>query len=175
MPTKQEQKAPPAERVQNSYKRLSLVAKDLNVVSDDLTKAVSILEEALQRLNLGVSAWVRLSGWESEIGNDWWSRDIGYTKLRDKWGIALRKASGNYNFPDDDSAEEWTFNDAPRWMRAEAVAKIPDLLDALLKQAQDTTKKIKDRTEQAYQLAVAMSKVSEEAQPSGQKGEKSDE
>jgi hypothetical protein len=32
-------------------------------------------------------------------------------------------------------------------MRIEAVKKIPDLLEALIKQAEETTKKIKDKTE----------------------------
>jgi hypothetical protein len=175
MPSKQEPKVPPAERVQDSYKRLTAAATNLNVASDELGKAIAVLEVALQRLNLGVSAWVRLSGWESENHFDWWSREVGYTKLRDKWGIALRKMSGNLNFPDDDSVEQWMFNEAPRWMRAEAVGKIPDLLEALLRQAQDTTKVIKDKTAQAFELAVAMSKVAEGAQPAEQKGGKAGE
>jgi hypothetical protein len=175
MSTKQEPKVPPAERVQDSYKRLASAAKNLNVASDGLGKAISVLEAAIQKLNLGVSAWVRLSGWESENGFDWWSREIGYTKLRDRWGIALRKMSGNLNFPDDDLVEQWMFNEAPRWMRAEAVGKIPDLLEALLRQAQDTTKVIKDKTAQAYELAVAMSKVAEEDQPAEQNGGKASE
>jgi len=54
-------------------------------------------------------------------------------------------------------------------MRVEAVGRIPDLLEALLKQAEDTTKKIKDKTEEVFELAVAMSKVVEEAQPAEQK------
>ena len=54
-------------------------------------------------------------------------------------------------------------------MRIEAVGKIPDLLEALLKQAEDTTKKIKVKTEEVFALTVAMSKVVEDAQPAGQK------
>jgi hypothetical protein len=54
-------------------------------------------------------------------------------------------------------------------MRIEAVGKIPDLLDGLVKQAEETTKKIKTKTEEALALAAAMSKVIEEVQPAGQK------
>lgn len=164
MATKQGPQAPLTERVQASYKQLSLAANSLNAASDDLAKAISVLDAALQKLNLGVSAWVQLSGNEDPDISTWWSRGVGYTKIHDKWGIALRTAKGNYNFPDDDSEELWLFNDAPRWMRIEAVGKIPDLLEALLKQAEDTTKKIKNKTTQAYELAAAMTKVAQEVQ-----------
>jgi hypothetical protein len=161
-------KVPPAERVQAAYKQLSLTATTLNSASDDLGAAMSVLDAALQRLNLGITAWVALSGNEDHDG-EWWSREIGYTKVGDKWGIALKTASGNYGCPDQDSVEKWLFNDAPRWMRIEATGKIPDLLEALIRQAEDTTKKIQDRTADVLELAAAMSKVLEEAQPAEQK------
>jgi hypothetical protein len=169
MAAKQTPQVPPAERVQTSYKQLSLAATSLNTASDELAEAMSVLDFALQKLNLGVSAWVQLSGNADEDG-EWWSRNIGYTKIGDKWGIALKTASGDFKYGEErDSEEKWLFNDAPRWMRVDAVGKIPDLLEALLKQAEDTTKKIKARTEQVYELAVAMSKVVDEAQPAEQK------
>src|SRR5260370_15609914 len=142
MAAKQTPQVPPADRVQTSYKQLSLVATSLNAASDELVEAVSVFDAALKKLNLGISAWVVLSGNDDE-DHDWWSRDIGYTRVGDTWGIALKTASGNYGCPDRDSEEKWLFRDAPRWMRIEAVGKIPDLLEALLKQAEDTTKKIK--------------------------------
>jgi hypothetical protein len=45
-------------------------------------------------------------------------------------------------------------------MRTEGVGKLPDLLDALLKQAEDTTKKLKAKILQANELAEA--KVADE-------------
>jgi hypothetical protein len=157
---------PSADRVQASYKQLSLVATDLNAASDDLVQAVSVFDAALQRLNLGISAWVVLSGSDEEDG-EWWNRNIGYAKIGDSWGVALKTASGNYTCPERDSEEKWLFKDAPRWMRIEGVGKIPDLLEALLKQAEDTTKKLKNKTEETLALAAAMSKVLDEAQPTG--------
>jgi len=161
-------KVPPAERVQAAYKQLSLTATTLNSASDDLGAATSVLDAALQRLNLGITAWVTLSG-NNEPDGEWWSREIGYTRVADKWGIALKTASGNYGCSDHDSVEKWLFNDAPRWMRIEAVGKIPDLLEALIRQAEDTTKKIQDKTADVLELAAAMSKAVEEAQPAEQK------
>jgi hypothetical protein len=169
MAAKQTPQVPPAaDRVQTSYKQLSLVATSLNAASDELVEAVSVFDAALKKLNLGISAWVLVSGNNDDDG-EWWSRNIGYMRVGDTWGIALKTADGNYNCPDRDSEEKWLFKDAPRWMRIEAVGKIPDLLEALLKQAEDTTKKIKDKTEEVFALAVAMSKVVEDAQAAGQK------
>jgi hypothetical protein len=168
MTAKKEPQVPPADRVQTSYKQLTVASTSLNTASDGLGEAMSVFDAALQKLNLGISAWVAVSGNDDEDGG-WWSRESGYTKIGDKWGIALKTASGNYGCPDRDSVEKWLFDDAPRWMRIEAVARIPDLLEALLRQAEDTTKKIKDKTEEVFALAVAMSKVLDEDQPAGQK------
>lgn len=168
MAAKQAPQVPSAGRVQTTYKQLSLAASTLNTASDDLVEAVSVFDAALKKLNLGISAWVLLSGNDEEDGQ-WWSRNIGYTKVGDKWGIALKTASGHYSWPERDSVEKWLFKDAPRWMRIEAVGKIPDLLEALLKEAEDTTKKIKAKTEEVFELAVAMSKVVEDAQAVEQK------
>lgn len=161
MPAKEGPKALPSERVQSSYKQLSIAASNLNAASDELGKAISTLDSALQKFNLGVSAWIHLSGGKNDETFDWWSRDLGYTKVGSKWGIALKDSSGNAVPPEEELVEVWLFNQAPRWMRAEAVGKIPDLLEALVKQTEDTTKKIKEKTTQVQEFAEAMSKVAE--------------
>jgi len=169
MPAKATAKLSPAEhaeRAKNSYKQLSEAATRLNSASDDLGEAVSVFDAALQRLNLGVSAWVQTSGGGDEE-LEWWGRYIGYSKIGKEWGICLKEASGNYSYPDRDTEEKWRFNDAPRWMRVESVGKIVDLFEALIKQAEDTTSKLKARAEEALTLAGAMSEVLNE--PAGQK------
>jgi hypothetical protein len=82
----------PVERVQNSYRQLSLAAADLNTVTDELGKAISIWDAALKKLNLGVCAWVELSS--GGEGFSWWDKSIGYTKIKDRWGISLREREG---------------------------------------------------------------------------------
>ncbi len=150
-----------SERVQNSYKQLSAAATELNSASDGLKEAMSVLDAALKRLNLGVAAWVQISGGDDEDG-DWWARNIGYAKIGKEWTIALSTGEGNYQEPDRDQGEEWAFNDAPRWMRLEAIAKVPELLEALIKRATETTEKLKKRTEQVLELGVAMSTALDE-------------
>jgi hypothetical protein len=150
----------PTEKVQTFYKQLSHAATDLNTASDELAKPIKVWEVALKKLNLGVPAWVDISKGGDEP--DWWDRGVGYTRLKDGWGIALRTRSGNYNYPDEGSEELWAFNDAPRWLRIEGVGKLPDLLGALLKQAEDTTKKLKAKVAQANELAEAITAVASE-------------
>lgn len=160
-------KAPPssesAETIQKKYRQLSQAAIELNTASDQLAKPIQAWEAGLGRLNLGVPAWVDIcSGNGDEF---WWDRSVGYTKLKDRWGIALRTRSGDHLEPLENSEEVWAFNDAPRWMRIEGVSKLPDLLDALLRQAEDTIRKLKAKLVQASDLADAISKVADEMAP----------
>ena len=149
---------PSAEIIQTSFKQLSKAAVDLNTASDELGRPISVCEAALKKLNLGISAWAEFSA-SRDDGTYWWVRSIGYTQLKDRWGIALRTRGGHQAHSEEDTEESWPFNEAPRWMRIEAVAKLPDLLEALLKQAEDTTQKIRKKTAQANELAEAIGKV----------------
>src|ERR1700733_8901048 len=130
------------ERVAGSIQKLSLVATDLNSASDELGRAISNIDTVLQALNIGLPTWTRIQGGNGQPENDYyWHRDLGYAKIGSKWGIALRDVSGCDNSPEDESSESWLFNDAPRWLRIEGIAKIPDLLEELIKTTEETTKK----------------------------------
>jgi len=146
-----------SERVFSSFQKLSSAAKNLNKVSDELGQAITAIDYILQRLNLGVPTWIQIHGGTDErTGEDFWSRDVGYAKIGNRWGIALRTREGNYNFPEDEQCESWLFNDAPRWIRVEGVEKIPDLLEALIKNTEETTEKIKGKIDHAKQFAGAL-------------------
>ncbi len=148
------------ERVQAAFRQLSIIATGLNSASDELGKTIAELDAALKQLNLGIAAWVQITGNSDEIGN-YWNRTIGYSRIGNQWGIALRKASGNFNNEDRDEIEEWLFNDAPRWMRIEGIGKIPDLLEKLIGQANNTTDQIKKKTAEAKELAAAIKAAAE--------------
>jgi hypothetical protein len=151
------------ERVQAAFRQLSATAISLNAASDELGKTITELDAALKYLNLGIPAWVQICGNEDENG-DFWSRNIGYARIGNQWGIALGTIRGNNNFDHADE-EEWLFNDAPRWMRIEGIAKIPELLEKLTKQASDTTERIKKKTAEAKELAVAIKAAAAEPKP----------
>jgi hypothetical protein len=146
------------ERVQSSFGQLSAASANLNAISDELGKSVSEIDSALKRLNLGVSVWVAIRG------NDWQdlsyeSEQIGYAKIDGKWGLGLRTVSGNHKRPDDESVHEWSFNDAPRFLRVGAIEKLPELLEQLTKEAEATARKISESVEQAKSVAAAISRA----------------
>ena len=145
------------ERVISSFEKLSSAAKNLNNVSDELGRAITAIDYILQRLNLGVPTWVKIHGGEDQYtGMEYWSRDVGYAKIGNRWGIALCTRKGDHNNPDEEEFDSWLFNDAPRWLRVEGVEKIPDLLEALIKNTEETTAKIKGKIDHAKQLAGAL-------------------
>ncbi len=150
------------ERVTNSIQQLSVVATDLNLASDELGQAISAIDTVLQGLNLGVPTWVQIHGYTGP-DEDFWQRDVGYAKVGNRWGIALRTMEGNHNWPEDSTCESWLFNDSPRWLRVEGVGKIPDLLEALIKNTEETTKKIKSKTAEAKLLAGTIAQAAKKA------------
>jgi len=160
----QEKNIPAKERVASSFKRLAAVSTDLNSAADELSKTISNLDDALRALNLGVSAWHQVAGNEDAQDGSYWSRDIGYARVRNKWGIAIRKTWGNQSF-DDHNEEEWLFADAPRWMCIASIGKLPDLFEDLIKRTQETTDKIKAKTNQAKEFAAAISAAASDMQP----------
>jgi hypothetical protein len=147
------------ERVQTSYKQLFQAATNLNIASEELSSGIAVLESALGKLNLGVSAWATITaGGEPP---QWWSRDIGFTQIGDQWVVALRSSSGDQRDADGeyDSTTVWRFNLAPRWMQNEAVTKIPELFDKLTAQAVEMRNKLKSRAERTLQLAAIVEDV----------------
>ena len=139
------------QRVQASYERLTSVASDLNDASDELGKAIHALDESLKKLNLGIAAWHRFAGDMHESGA-YWGKYVGYAKIGARWGIGLRRTSGNDN-PEDHDQEDWLFNDAPRQLRIEAVEHIPAMIDALTEAAENAVEGIMAKAAEAQQLA----------------------
>jgi hypothetical protein len=151
-------KIPPTERITSSFKQLAVASTDLNTAASQLGETISILDTALKTLNLGVSAWHQMAGNEDDETGSFWSRDIGYAKVGNQWGIAIRKTWGNENY-DHYGEEVWLFNDAPRWMCIESIGKLPELFDDLIKRTEETTKKIKAKTVEAKELAAAITEA----------------
>jgi hypothetical protein len=140
------------EKLQTDFKTLTSTSTSLNTASDELAKAVSVLDEALKKLNIGLTVWVTFRSWSSER-DEYDEEQIGYCKLAGKWGIALRRIWGDTNI--DQHAEDgpWLFNDGPREMRLAGVDKIPELIGELSKEASDATKKIQEKTQEVRELA----------------------
>jgi hypothetical protein len=155
------------EKIQTHFKALSSVAPTLNAASDELTQAVAVLDENLKKLNVGLNAWVtfRSRAAHPSLSDEEYDVDqIGYGKVDGKWGIALRHIWGNYALEEFGGEGPWLFNDAPRELRLLGVDKIPELIEALGKEASETTKKVRETTKQVHDLAAAVAEVTNEPQ-----------
>ena len=94
------------ERVSAAFEKLAASAAELNTVSDEVAKPISAIEATLQKLNLGVSAWVDFAGEGIDPRTGaFWDCSLGYAKVSGQWGIAIRTRSGNELY--NDVAEEF--------------------------------------------------------------------
>ena len=59
--------------------------------------------------------------------------------------------------------QKWPFNDAPRHLRLQAVDKIPELLESLLKTAADMSDKMTQKADEIIAITDAISSVVESA------------
>lgn len=145
-------------KIQEQYLALAKLAPSLNSASDELAKAVAPFEETFKRLNLGLTQWVGYAFADVEAPR-YDVYQIGYAKVQGKWGIALRRIWGNEQLDHHEEEGPWLFNDAPREMRLQSVDQIPELFEALVKAASDTTKKIREKTESIREMAAAIGKL----------------
>jgi hypothetical protein len=158
MPT---EKISPKDRIALSFKNLAAVSTDLNAAARELGVSIVSLENALESLHLGVSAWHEIAG--NDDGQTYWTRDLGYTRIEEKWRIALRTTSGCR--PAEDHYERvWPFNEAPRWMCVESAGQLPDLFDELIKRTVETAEKIRAKTIETEELAAAVRTIRAEAE-----------
>lgn len=146
------------ERVSAVFEELAATAAKLNAVSDEIAQPISVIDAALQRLNLGVSAWVEVVGEVDHDTGEFWDHSIGYDKVSRRWGIAIRTRSGSLTHQRVDE-EAWRFNDAPRSNRLDALDKLPDLLAELVKVASDTANALKNKLATTKQVATTIRQV----------------
>ena len=144
------------ERVSAAFDKLAESAAELNAVSDELGKPIPAIDAALQKLNLGVSAWVEFDKRSDPEYERFWDRSIGYARVSGTWGIAIRSRNG---FFDDFETDEWRFNDAPRSYRLEALDKLPELLEQLARVANETASELKRRLASTKQVAATISQM----------------
>ncbi len=147
----------PIEKIQQHFQALSGIAISLNAVSDELTQAVRLLDEALKKLNIGLSVWVTFGTiFDDDYPQCYNQEQIGYCKVNGVWGIAIRHIWGDESIDSHHSEGPWLFNDASREMRIQAVDKLPELIEELSKEATQAQKKIQEKTKQVRDLADAI-------------------
>ncbi len=138
---------------------LAKTSQILNRLTDDLTKQVDQVESVINALNLGLSGYVYVE--ESSDENGMWTHFIRlwYEKTEGKWGLSIDEFDEYAQDPDQyRNRKSWVFRDAPRTLRLKAVEKIPALIKALIKGAQEMTEKTASTVTRAQEIASCFSK-----------------
>jgi prefoldin subunit 5 len=151
-------------KIQTNFQALTTVASSLNAASDELTQVIGVLDEALKKLNVGLTVWEIFEDLSDQReASQYDLNQIGYCKVSGKWGIALRHIWGHEAFDDHREDGPWLFNDAPRELRLRGIDKIPEVIEALAKEAFNTTRRIQEKTKDVRELARAITSVTTEA------------
>ena len=142
-----------------AFTALAVSAKKINAVSGELARPVASLDTSLKRLDVGVECWTEVNRRTDEYGYEYWIHDVGYTRHKGKWCLAIRTSEGDERFPPGETAEVWPFNEAPRYLQAKAVDKLPDLIEALVKATDAAAKRLEGKVAPAEALAAAASDI----------------
>lgn len=144
-------------KLQTHFQALSEISSSLNTASDVFARAITCVDQALNKLNVGLTVWVTFRARDVEETELEYDEDqVGYTKIRGKWGLALRRVWGN-SLAEEHAAEgPWFFNDAPRELRLAAVDKIPEVAEQLGKEAFKFTREIQKKTSLLQGLTAAL-------------------
>jgi hypothetical protein len=130
--------------------KLSSISHTNNAASDDLTAALSEIETTLNGFAPGVSAWVRLCTPEDENGT---VEDIGYGKHDGKWCLLWAR----YRLSDpDESWRQKPLLESPREVRRQSVKMLPELLNALVHEAEISAKKTVEASLKARDVLVEL-------------------
>ena len=143
------------EKMQAQFQTLSSTAASLNAASDELTKVVGILDEALKKLNIGLTVWVTYDTGDANP-EEYDDYQIGYVKVDGRWGIGLRHLWGDTNSAEGNVSGPWLFNDAPRELRLQSVDGLPKLVEKLNEEASNAVTRIRKKTGEVRPLAFAV-------------------
>ena len=114
-------------QLQTSFQNLAESANTLNKESDKFSNTIEAIDEALNRLSPGVSAWVTVSSIPDEQEQFFFYEErLGFAKTDARWGLSLSRVEVNANDGTEDVKDAWLFNHAPRSMRLRAIDHIPD-------------------------------------------------
>lgn len=158
MASKEEALSKKIDRVKKSIEQFPAAASSLNSATSQLGQSIGQLDATLKKFSIGIPTWVSFNG-SPDTEPGYYHEDLGYAKIAGRWGIAVRTVLGDVRSDEGDRVEQWLFPDAPRFLAVQAIEKIPELLEALLKNAGDLSKKIAEKAEEVDLLAEGINSV----------------
>jgi methyl-accepting chemotaxis protein len=153
----------PTINVQSSLARLTSLSQVLNDTSNQLSANIAEIEQALNQLNWGVSAWVHDDPVKMEessaTGPDGKPRtvhtleELGYASHEGKWGFVI--ASGTEeSWPDDVSIR--FLREAPLETKLLAMERISKLLDLVAEGLNKISQEATQKAAEAKEIASAL-------------------
>ena len=144
-----------------SFQKLALASQTLNTASGKFADSITTLDEAINKLNIGITAWVNVSSSSptDSAPNQYFEERVGYAKTNGRWGLSLCTVNV-LDVPDglvDDVQGLWLYNDAPRELRLRALKHVPELIDNLASEALRTASSAQEQAELAFELAKTVS------------------
>jgi hypothetical protein len=146
---------PLSKRTAAAVALLKPVAKEVTAAAESLAKPILALDAALQGMHLAHEAWVTYRSQSDEVEYTNW--DLGYTRIGNRWGIAIRTINGRESEPERSRTDKWHFNESPLYLRHAAIDKLPDLLEALAKTGTTVAGKLTRAAVRASEIAEAIS------------------
>src|SRR5437660_2623398 len=127
--------------IQASLAKLHSLSATLNQASDLLSAQLNAVEAALNKLNLGVPAWVNI---KKEDAGEGYSRhyDLGYSRRMRTWGLVISEYIEGMEDEDDPLI---FLRDAPREMRILAADNLAKLVEKLAENSAKTSERVTKR------------------------------
>jgi hypothetical protein len=144
--------------VESDLKALTTASKTLNNLTDQLTDQVAQIESVINALNLGLRVSVIVRSY-SDDNQPWMSNNVrlSYDKNDGRWGFEVEEFDDDERDPEHHANyRSWAFKDAPRSLRLEVVHKIPELIRAMVKEAEATAAKVTLKLDDAKAIASSL-------------------
>ena len=132
---------------------LAALSEDINEVSDNLSQQIADFETALNKLRLGVTAWVRMYTISSSTPLLFDRHfEIGYGKHNAKWGLLFAEGS---DLPLKHRQIQ-PLREAPRADRHKAVEKLPELVKKLEEESRKVVEDARVKNAQMREILGAL-------------------
>ncbi len=140
-------------------------AERLGSATDQLTETIAKIERALEDLHFGVNASIELAEGRYEEDEDdpifEPTLRLSFRKTAKRWTLMVATAT-------DPSDDEWTVSplvNASREVRLLAVEKLPELIDAMVKEAEWRLKEVETAQQRADAVLGTLTEVQAPAKP----------
>ncbi len=139
--------------IQASLAKLHSLSATLNEASDTLSAQLNSVEAALNKLNLGVPAWVEIDRRDAGDGLTRY-QTLGYSKAMGNWGLVICEHIGGMEDEDDPMI---FLRDAPRETRVLAADKIGELIEKMAENSAKTSERVTKRAAEVKEIASTLS------------------